>query len=101
MNWHCVRVPGRRSAVAWMALARCVHEDAGFPPGCAIHYEEAPRGEGRLYFSPECETIFSQLLKLLGARACAQPPDVEHLDQVLRLPVPPQQMPVASAWRAA
>src|SRR5579859_3063145 len=25
MNWQCVRVPGRRSAAAWMALARAEH----------------------------------------------------------------------------
>lgn len=86
MNWHCVRVPGRRSAAAWMALARAEHEDAGFPPGCYIHYEESPNGEGRLYFSPGCESVFPQLLKLLGATACAEPPATGTSIQVLNWP---------------
>ena len=97
MNWQCVRVPGRRSAAAWMALARAEHEDAGFPPGCYIHYEESPNGEGRLYFSPDCESVFPQLLKLLGARACEEPPGVETLMQVLKWPVRAPKQPSSTA----
>ena len=101
MNWHCVRVPGRRSAVAWMALARSVHEDAGFPPGCSIHYDESPNGEARLYFSPECESVFPQLLKLLGASACAEPPGVEALLQVLKWPARAPKQPPSRAQISA
>jgi len=94
MNWHCVRGPGRRSAAAWMALARAEHEDAGFATGCSVHYDESPSGEARLYFSPGCESVFPQLLKLLGARVCEEPPGVDMLIQALQWPAhPPKQAP--------
>jgi hypothetical protein len=84
MDWCYVRIPGRRSANAWMALARAVHQDAGFPPDCSIHLAVTPDAH-LLYFSPECAAVFSQLLKLLGASPCGKPSGIENLTQVLQL----------------
>ena len=86
MDWYCVRIPGRRSAAAWMELAREVHRDAGFPHGCRVHHDISVRGEHFLYFSPECATVFPELLKLFGASRCAEPSRIDSLMQVLKWP---------------
>jgi len=95
MDWYCVRIPGRRSAAAWMELAREVHRDAGFPHGCRVHHEISVRGEHFLYFSPECATVFPELLKLFGASTCIKPSGIDALMQVLKWPRPTPQMPRA------
>ena len=86
MDWYCVRVPGIRTASAWMTLARTVHEEAGSPDDCSIHHAITPEGSNLLYFSPECATVFGNLLKLFGATTCQKPPEVEALMQVLQRP---------------
>jgi hypothetical protein len=86
MDWYCVRIPGKRSANAWMTLARTVYLEAGSPPDCFIHHEISPAGQNHLYFSPECEAVFPQLLKLFGATPCEKPEGVETLVQVLQRP---------------
>jgi len=101
MDWYSVRIPGKRSAAAWMALARSLHEDAGFPQGCSVHHEIAAAGQNFLYFSPECANVFGQLLKLLGATACEKPAAIESFTEVLhRTPQAsrtPQSVPHANA----
>jgi hypothetical protein len=92
MDWFCVRIPGRRSAAAWMELAREVHRDAGFPHGCRVHHEISVKGEHFLYFSPECAEVFPKLLKLFGASTCARPYGIDALMQVLKWPRPTLQM---------
>jgi len=89
MDWYCVRIPGRRSAAAWMELAREVHRDAGFPHGCRVHHEISVRGEHFLYFSPECLEVFPELLKLFGATTCNKPSGLDAFMQVLKWPRPP------------
>jgi hypothetical protein len=69
-----------------MTLARTVHEDAGSPSDCSIHHAITPAGQNLLYFSPECASVFGDLLKLSGATLCDKPPEVGSLMQVLQWP---------------
>ena len=99
MDWYCVRIPGRRTAIAWMTLARTVHEDAGAPCDCSVHHAIGPDGQNLLYFSPECAAVFANLLKLFGATPCEKPAELDSLMQVLQRPrqAPVQNRPSSQA----
>ena len=88
MNWHSVRIPGKRTADAWIALTRTVHEDAGSPEDCSVHHARGPDGHHFLYFSPRCAEVFGGLLTLFGAVACERPAEIDSLAEVIGASAP-------------
>ena len=87
MNWYCIRVPVRPSghviAQTIATLVRKLHMEAGLPPDVEVLHEISRDQEHRFYFSPECASSFSALLKLFQARACEKPDNLESFDDVL------------------